>query len=141
MTTRGVGASLGSAFQRDLARTIVSQAQRGVAKGMNDYFRRFGKAYAEAAGSGISDMYQRLGEVGQRASVDRYLAARSDRPEYRVGQGRISGGALRRAIESPDYFRASSEGLAFARTDVLNREAKHWARINYSANRISNSAC
>lgn len=120
---------------QDLAGRIASMAAQGVAVGVNQWFKRFASAYTQEAtnGTDLLHAYERMARAGQRASVDRYLARRSDAPEYRVGQGRISGGALRRVLQSPDFATADKTGIKFGNTTRLYKEAKHWARINDSA--------
>ena len=46
---------------------------------------------------------------------------------------RYAGGALRRALNAEDFYEATSQGLSIINVDRLNREARHWARLNAGA--------
>jgi hypothetical protein len=88
--------------------------------------------------SAIIDAYREIGLAAQR-SVRAAYAARSpqrDLPAYRTTakfarNRRYANGALLRAIGAPDFFEASAKGLKFINEDRLNREAKHWRRLNF----------
>lgn len=51
---------------------------------------------------------------------------------YRIGD-RYSGGALRRALANPEMFVGSYQGIRYMNVAILNREAAHWARLNWGA--------
>lgn len=52
---------------------------------------------------------------------------------YRMGQGRISGGALKRAVTDPKLAVGTIEGINYVDEYRLDREAAHWRRLNFGA--------
>lgn len=71
----------------------------------------------------------------QQATVAAYMAARSRgrmSGAYRLSQ-RDAGGRLEQAILEPDFIRATYDGIGFANTDVLDRMARQWHRLNFGA--------
>lgn len=79
-------------------------------------------------------MWERIGTAAQRSLVASYAGRRYRRPigSYRVGD-RYSGGALARALSNPDMVKATAFGLYFINVDRLDREARHWRRLNFGA--------
>lgn len=73
--------------------------------------------------------------VAVRLSYGQTVTARSPRPpqSYRVGDNRYSGGILFRALQQPSMAVGDSKGISFVDRDMLNREAKHWMRLNFGA--------
>lgn len=62
--------------------------------------------------------------------------------QYRVGErskggspflNRYSGGALRRAVLSPEIAVADAEGISYVDSGRLTKEAAHWMRLNFGA--------
>ncbi len=98
-------------------------------------------------GLGAADLqgaHQHIGERAQRSvlgSYDQVVTARetaAGRTHYRIHarnprNRRFAGGRLRRALASPAFFEATPRGLRFINVDLLNREAKHWARLIFGA--------
>lgn len=84
-------------------------------------------------------IHTEAGLIGQRSVLASYDSSRgrSGGPRgYRAGEGRwprYSGGKLRAALASPEFFEATPDGIRFINTDLLNREAKQWARLNFGA--------
>lgn len=105
------------------------------------------KTLAEAIERGLLDgartrqMFQDIGEAAQRSVVASYsqvVTARETSGPYRISPNRprnkrYAGGALRRALQSPEFFSATPLGLRFVNTSLLNKEAKHWHRLNFGA--------
>lgn len=52
---------------------------------------------------------------------------------YRVGKGRLSGGALKRAVFHESQVKADGTGITYINQKLLNSEARHWARLNFGA--------
>lgn len=88
-----------------------------------------------------------IGVSAQRSTVQAFTHRRNnrrtapDRIQARDPRNRrFAGGALRRAIQSPDFFEATFEGLLWANVQRLNAEAKQWMRVNYGAGGIAGEA-
>lgn len=76
-------------------------------------------------------------EVGAKAQTSVVYSYRSTRSRggprgYRT-RDRYSGGRLLAALESPEFYRATAEGLEFINVELLNRRAAQWARLNFGA--------
>lgn len=84
---------------------------------------------------------EKVGVEAQKSvlrSYNQVVTARRKQPSlpaYRL-QSRFAGGALRRALDGPEFFLATAQGLAFGNVKELNREARHWARLNYGAGSV-----
>lgn len=83
-------------------------------------------------------LHDAIGRRGQQAVLNSYaqvVTARKRTASYRTtGRSRrYAGGALRRAIASHEFYEATPDGLNFIRRSVLDREAKHWHRLNFGA--------
>lgn len=80
--------------------------------------------------SEISDINQRIARNAQSAIVSGY---RSRLPRGGGGGGELSG-ALGAALASSSMTEGTNDRvISFLNTNVLNRQAKHWYRINYGA--------
>lgn len=108
------------------------KATSSVLKSLTDSFR------SGLFAADFRDVHQAVGELAQGAVIQAYESRAGVGPSgYRRNAGgsgkRYAGGALRRALSSPAFFTATSHGLSFGNISVLNKEAKHWARIAYGA--------
>lgn len=103
------------------------------------------RAFTSGPGGGIPpDMllkaHERVGAAAQ-LSVQQAFTHRPNRQHtspYRMAprfdrNRRQAGGALLRAIQAPDFFEATPEGINFGNESRLDREASHWRRINFGA--------
>lgn len=80
-------------------------------------------------------LHDDIGRRAQQAVLNAYaqtVTARKRTPSYRLGD-RYAGGRLRAAIASSSFYEATPRGLTFINRDVLDREAKHWHRLNFGA--------
>lgn len=78
--------------------------------------------------------HQEVGVKAQQSVVHSYRATRSQGgPRGYRARDRYSGGRLLGALESPEFFSATSEGLEFINVELLNRRAAQWARLNFGA--------
>jgi hypothetical protein len=84
--------------------------------------------------------HQWIGEQAQRAVVSAYERRRPKRklPSYRLNpkfprNRRYAGGALKRALQSSEFFRADERGLSFINETLLTKEARQWRRLNFGA--------
>lgn len=80
-------------------------------------------------------MWERIGSAAHRSLIAAYAGRKYRRPvgQYRVGEDRYSGGALGRALSSPQQYRATPFGLYFINVQLLDAEARHWRRLNFGA--------
>lgn len=81
--------------------------------------------------------FEQMGRNAQvsvrQAFTHRRNRRRPNTPGYRNRTTRNANGALLRAINSPQFYQATPNGLLFINRRVLDREANHWRRLNYGA--------
>lgn len=121
IATVGVGQALETAFK-------ALEEALGNASAARPYMRAANAALADDIQAAILDAY------------DENVAAKKHFPSYRVGEtnskgepSRYSGGALRRALSKPSMVNSSANRVQFIDVGLLDREAKHWYRLNYGA--------
>ena len=81
-------------------------------------------------------IHQEVGEAAQRAVVRSFDAKRNGQTRGASGyrpRDRYSGGKLRGALNDPEFFMATSDGLSFINVGLLNDRAVQWARLNFGA--------
>jgi hypothetical protein len=89
--------------------------------------------------SRLREMHEDLGKAAQRSVLASYdQRNRGGAGPYRTTANqqkniRYAGGRLRAAIAAPSFFQATDDGLRFVNVQVLNKEAKHWHRLNFGA--------
>lgn len=131
----GLGAQIALNMSAAIQAAMAEQmkAQTGA------YIRAMGKAMINMVGD--EDNFVKAHEVvanrAREAVLDSYDAKFSDHKEYRVGQGRLSGGVLRRALEEPSMFTGDARGINIGDRSILNKEAKHWYRLNYGTSGVA----
>lgn len=86
--------------------------------------------------------WQQVGDRARRSMVASYThrAHRRGLPSYRPGATsrkdktkRFAGGVLRRALNRPEMVLATPHGLSFINTEILDKEAVQWRRLNFGA--------
>lgn len=89
--------------------------------------------------------YTEVGRAAQRSVVQAFTHRKNRRsgvPPYRITPNlaknkRYAGGALLRALQAPDFFRATPRGLDFINAGRLDQEARHWRRLNFGAGAVA----
>lgn len=141
------------------ATVVPALARKGIEFGVNvsmmEAIETTGKQILSAGGAiadekvGITTITRFL-RTAVRARRERFRSAMNDvglqalravndayRPvnkiSYREDDGRLSGGKLKRAINSPNMFRAAPDGIAFINRAWLDNQAAHWYRLNFGA--------
>ena len=137
---RDIQATVGIAIH-DLAGEMFA---RVASPELRDYFEKLRNAFDPVRGpsripsTDIVTAYRSIGLKAQRAVRSAYVARtpQRDLPPYRMWSARpankrYANGALLRAISAPDFFEATTAGLRFINEERLNREARHWRRLNF----------
>lgn len=127
--------SIQSAFVQAIGEGTTAQT-RLIIKALGGSIKNVKYAKAE-----FTDANYRLARMMQDSmlrSYDQTVTARKEFSSYRAnGEGdtqpRFSGGKLRRALSHRDMVVATPQGIAYINNDILDREAKQWARLNYGA--------
>lgn len=119
-----LGINLKNAFNKQLKDQVRGK--------LDAYFTDMGKIYNSTLGASKLAAANRTIATAMRVAVlESYDERFSDHEVYRVGQNRLSGGVLRRALENPQMTQATTSGVALGNLAVLNAEAKHWYRLNF----------
>lgn len=124
------------AMQRDLVAAVIRTVKRGtvgvdralagLAAGLQQDLGALGdvqKAHNRVAG--------RMREAVQ-ARYEETVESRKRVPSYRYGQGRLPG-ALGAALRKPSMVQATGRGIEYVDVDSLDKEARHWRRLNFGA--------
>lgn len=104
----------------------ATKEAKAMATAMDNYRRGGGGSRALASAN------TKIAQEMQAAVLAAYDSSVDQSHPYRVGD-RYSGGALRRALANPDMFVATYSGINFINASILDREAAHWARLNFGA--------
>lgn len=119
---------------------IMSAVMSAVGQGTSEAVRRvnaIAKGMDElnvSSKSKLAQVHTGLAIKMQEATVTAYRThPKRSNPSYRQGQDRYSGGALLAALQDPLFARGSHTGIGFANTALLDREARHWKRLNFGA--------
>ncbi len=129
LTVNQITQNLTAAIASETSRTMLLAGQNFI-----DVVNLFRKK--ATAGDEIARVNSAIAAKMRTAVVSAYesnvIAVRSA-PTYRKGDNRYAGGALLRALESPTMAIGSAEGIAFVDVPLLDRTARHWARLNFGA--------
>lgn len=90
-------------------------------------------------GSKVQELNDRILRQAQQSTVASYTAQRGGPSGYRSKE-RFSGGKLRRALNSREFFTATSTTMHFANVTNLNTEAVQWGRLNFGAGAAGRSS-
>lgn len=138
----------GNAMMQKFQENLVGQfglSVRGAATIESEMLQTIGALFNDVAfirqqGGAVKAAHTRIGEVARRSTQNAYTHRRFRRPagSYRLddtGQNqRYAGGALREALGSRNgHVEADEFGIRFLNTDVLDKAAKQWRRLNYGA--------
>lgn len=134
-----------AAIQRQLR---VNMA-KGIADAMADVngrthhaLKELGRVFREGiAPDEFAKAHERLARGAQQAIINAYdqtvTRAKTSNSAYRselTGRNRrYAGGALRRALEHPNFVSADAQGFGIINVKILDEEAAHWARLNFGA--------
>ena len=128
-------------YRYRFSRDIQASFDAAVRSGIRGWHKRVAKLAAAMAAAGPreqADMRrtnERLARVMREAAYQDFTrkVGRHRKGSYRVGRGRISGGALKRALNSKSMAVGFANRIEYVDQDLLNKTAKHWARLNFGA--------
>lgn len=117
-------------FSRDLRTAVLHTASRGTV-GPHRGVIALAKALEVGRPEEVARVNSRIADKMMEATIASYseIERTGSRP-YRVGAGRFSG-ALGRVIRSDDFAVGDASGIHFVDRDRLDKEAKHWKRLNF----------
>lgn len=113
------------------ATSEVETNARAFYNALNEY--KSGKGGSRSLASANRRIADSMQEAVLESYDERVTNAPGRLPSYRIGENRYSGGALRRALAHPEMFSASYQGITFMNKAILDKEAAHWARLNWGA--------
>jgi hypothetical protein len=120
----------------------VIQAAEKVSDRQSQQLKALGKALAADVipPDRRQKAHETIGKAAQLSTQQGYTHRKHKRntPSTRITANddknrRFAGGALLRAIQAKDFFRATSNGLEFINVTRLDTEAKQWKRLNFGA--------
>lgn len=118
---------------------LTRAVERG-SKSLSDDMRGVQRMLSEMPAGVRTTIHREVGIKAQRTLVQAFTHRRNRRntPAYRINpknarNKRYAGGALLRALQAPDMWQATPNGLRFLNTQRLDQEARHWRRINFGA--------
>lgn len=144
----GLVAGVEGALVASLTQAVI-QAGEQVSVKQSQQLKALGKALsADLIPPGRrQEAHQKIGRAAQLSTQQGYVnrSARRNTPSTRMNprdarNRRYAGGALLRAIQAPDFFRATANGLEFINVNRLDKEARQWRRLNFGAGSVAGAA-
>ena len=130
-----VGISMGVQFS---VNSMIAQISKSAEIATVDAMDDLANSYATILRSrrrNLQKANEAIAQEALKAIVQARQVADLGHPDYRSGDlgktKRFSGGVLDRALGSSQMFIASPNGVAFGNSQLLDREAKQWFRLNY----------
>lgn len=123
---------------RGIVADAAAQAQGEVAKILGLYGKALTSQYRNRR-KRMTTINRKVGEDAQRFSLQAYEARvnQKNTPAYRATANgkwhRYAGGKMKKAISDPEFFRAAWDGVYFGNSNVMDRHAKQWYRLNFGA--------
>lgn len=130
--------SLTTLIAQDLLIQAASQAAAGAQEALRSIASAFDKAITDSRRGRLQELYTKAAEEALRSIDNAYMrrARRTRASSQGIGyrpEARFTGGALRRALTSPQMYRASSDGVSFINPVWLDTQARQWYRLNFGA--------
>ena len=149
-TSRANNAALVRAAEQGLAqyqniamKKIVQDMVRASTEEMGQALTIFGESlrykFSSSREYELRNIHLNAAKAAQRSMVLRYKKIIDPRSlkEYRNNEPepwrRYSGGLLEQALSSPNFFRASKDGILWGLKEPLDAAAPQWYRVNYGA--------
>lgn len=83
--------------------------------------------------SARQQMWDTIAESARRSTISAYSNRKLKRPAGSYQRDSRLSGALKKALSNPEIIKASPTGLVMFNRDILDKEAKHWRRLNFGA--------
>lgn len=99
----------------------------------------FNSSVRRSRGTKIANIHRNAATQAQAAILSAYRGRNRRNPvqPYRSDAPgkwkRDSNGAMERALNSTDFFKATASGLGFINMDAMDRAARQWYRLNFGA--------
>lgn len=136
-------ADFGHLLYRGITEAILDRVKNQGVRGATGFASEFVlllEEYADVEGGpgrkDIEDANRRLAAKAQAAALKAYQAKRSQSRTpsgYRKGTGKNDRltGRLEKVIAAGDFTDSDARGISVGNLNKLNRQARHWARLNY----------
>lgn len=104
------------------------------------------ETFVKQNGKRIEDAHRDIGHAAQRSMVNSYTHRNPRRPKNSYRQNdtgvnkRYAGGKLLEALQKPEHVVATSRGLRFLDTGILDTAARQWRRLNFGAGGVHGRA-
>jgi hypothetical protein len=121
----------------DMTNQIASQVSGTAAAILADFARAMQTEASKYRRIRMGQLNQEVANIAQQAVIEKYQATRKGIPSYRSEDTgnlrRYSNGAMLRALENPGFITATPTRIGFGNTEILDRSAKQWYRLNFGA--------
>ena len=118
----------------DIMQTMIRDVGNGVHNSLSNSAQAFNAKVISDRRYKLKTIHERAARGAQQAIVDAWREGHS--APYRIGKGRNqrdAGGALLRAVSSPNFYRAANDGVDFINPVWMDSQARQWYRINFGA--------
>lgn len=115
------------AMQRDLSRAVARVISTGA---KNHHLKELNRMFNVKRLAGKRAATHRQVAGAMAAAVQSKVSGIKGERYPEVRRSRLSGG-LARAVNSPSFATGDAEGIKFIDRDLMNREARHWQRLNF----------
>ena len=123
---RMAGANMARAFA-----IVAENALLGSVEGLQETVQQLAEG-GNRATKIMENEYPAIARKSQQAVLAALDEALGPAGRYREGEGRISGGKLRKAIEEASFI-STAHGVRMLNKSRMNNTAKHWYRMNFGA--------
>jgi hypothetical protein len=121
-----------------LLNLAMSQVGRGIYDSLYNAAQAFNTKVVNDRATRLTKIHEAVAEDAQVAILEAWKEGRSgpyrnNVPDKHGRTQRDAGGALRRAVGSPNFYRASKDGIDFINPVWMDSQARQWYRINFGA--------
>lgn len=119
--------------------SAAANAKGQVGKALSIFAAAYGSSVRRSRGGRIESIHRKSAQEAQAAILTAYRGRSRRNPSESYRQNapgvwkRDSGGAMERALASPEFFKATGTRLSFIDTAVMDRGARQWYRLNFGA--------
>lgn len=122
---------------------VLAQASESITGQVGKQVSVFAAAFQSSARRSRGNRIQAIHTMAAREAQSAILTAYTSRNRRNPAQPyrdtapgkwkRDSNGAMNRALNSPEFFKATGTQLAFVNKNVMDRSARQWYRLNFGA--------
>lgn len=137
-TERGLAQYQNVAMKR-IVQVMAEQSTESVGAALTIFGESLRNKFSASRNTEVKNVHLKAAQSAQQAMLGRYGKIVKPRSvgSYRADAPgkwkRYSGGQLEKALASPNFYRASHDGILFGNMTHLDQLAPQWYRVNYGA--------